>query len=299
MFLNLVYGDYPKVLYESITYTGIFVLLSTLSLTIESILNVVAAFDSSFFGTAVYNSFLFEQNPVVTVKGDYIAVTFITFTLIFYLLATLSMISSWYQVISRVSRFETLQWQAKMKVWSMRVKVFMAILLLIILILLIGRYFISIVMISFFVIIILSITCAVVGELFISTLVKFKADKDESAALSISLIQSSFFMYRVCGPMFCIFFVMYFVLFAGLDYEEDVELIGAINLALFFRDIAIFFAVGALLHSSWYVNSVTEGALLDTSPVSCLFAHWDDKNMKIMGAMYSSEAGEHPSKSRL
>lgn len=195
-------------------------------------------------------------------------------------LSSLCLILSWDIVLSKVSRFQSQDRQNSVKKWTLRLKIFSFVyfsgLIVFLSLGFLYEAFFLIALVSF------GVTVFFVGAScrFLRT---FKELQNGSIAVSLTnrLVYKISIITSICRIFVIIGSVGFFLASNGIEerLKED-----EINYGNIFRDLAAVSSLLLVLTTTWYVNSVTEGAIYaDAYPRLCwIFKLWDLKNTQML-----------------
>lgn len=118
------------------------------------------------------------------------------------------------------------------------------------------------------------------GSKFIKTLDNFSYSNSKSIQLTIKMVKKSYKFYAIATFFVSIGILGYSI--AAFYYEENTDL-GTINYLQLIRDLITIATLSMLIHSSWYVNSFTDGPTLinESNPCTTIFQCWDAQNLKL------------------
>lgn len=277
--LNFCLEYNPKNGIDPIIYTGVFVLLSTASLFISSVLLIPSFFRPDHFEIGTYQ--IVEKFDTVDVKYGNIVNIAAFFAITFQTFSALFMILSIDKTIASISRFDLLQ---ENHAKSIKNKVFlvMACLILILFVILSATNNVSYGTIF---IIIISFVTAVY---FVYSAIKFVKAMKRISATENKIVKATTRLVRNTCVRASIALVVIFI--CTIAYSVSLFSLatligpGQFNFVILLRSIAECAGLYLLTVTAWYVNSVTEGVVLaDDYPVlCCIFALWDRKNRELM-----------------
>lgn len=205
---------------------------------------------------------------------------FFIFASFFQIISSLCLIISWDTVLLKVSRFHTIQRQNNIKVWTKNVKIFCGLITLFLAVFLSFGFLYEAILILSFISLCVTVFYILAAIRFVRT---FKDLTTESRLvdLTVALVRRVSIITAVCSSLVVIGLIAFFL--TGTELEEKLEE-DQINYALLIRDITTIFGLISSYTVVWYINSVTEGAVLaDEYPVLCSpFRWWDSKNTEML-----------------
>lgn len=279
--LNYLMSFNPKEGIDPIIFAGIFLFISSLCLLIAPALALPAFINPDQFILYQERTIIFDSEFVVDNKFGEVSNVFYQLLTFFLSLSTVSVLLSWEKLFIKLKRFKSPEEVKTEKRLRLVLILVYFVFCTVVAGFLAARYLVASIALVVVITTIASIVLIVFSIKFVKTVKSITTYENKQVEDMVKLVRRICILASSCTVTIGLSFLVY----RGLDNGiEERHAPGDFNHVLFVQHLGVFFSLIYVTLLAWYVNSVTEGAIMaDICPYLCfVFRLWDRKNKSLM-----------------